>query len=599
MKTAAAARVHAYSGVLPGVTRWRGEVLLEGDVVVPADATLEIEAGARLRVAPAPGFKHPFERPAGGGTLHMPAAERCSLIVLGTLKVLGREGKPVALAPDASWGGVALLGGAKAEVAHAEIAGADMAVACFDRSELQLTSCRLSGGGAGVLAAGFSRARLAGSLFEENERGLTACDFAELRAEGCRFHGNGIGASAEDGARAGLSACGFRANRVAGLQARGRARLRADQGVFEGHPREAAILMEQARVTAAGNRFFGNGQGYSLRDDAELDSAGDVIGPSRLCGLQAAQRSRARLANAFLHSHEAEPAAQCVDDARLDLRGCRFYSNRVGLSSFGRARWRLEDAVFKGNGRAALEAGEDSSGEALRGEFLENGAGAVIHGRARAELRDSRFAGHAGPAVRAQENSRVSAERCRFEGNEVGLEAQGAAALDLRDNDVRSQSLHGVLARQSARVRARRSRFAENGRTGVQALEGASVRLEGNDFTANAVGAGLSEKASGFLGKNAFHAQSGEGVCAASEGDVLIQKNLFSRNRVGVGHFAADRSVVRGNRFLGQREAAGVCADRAAPRWEGNRCLDNARALECRDQARPVVKDNRFMEKPE
>lgn len=598
MKTTAAARGRSYSGILSGETRWRGEVQLAGDVVVPAGATLEIEAGARLSVAPSPSWKHPFERPGGGGTLHMPAAERCSLIVQGTLKVLGREAKPVNLAPDAPWVGVALLGDAKAEIAHAEIADADMAVACFDRSELRLLSCRLSGGGVGVLAAGFSRALLADSLFEKNERGLSACDFADLRAEGCRFHKNRLGASVEDGVSAELSACGFRANREAGLQARGRARLRAAKNAFEGHPREAAILIERASVSASENRFFGNGQGYSLRDDSALTCAGDIIGPSRLCGVQAAQRSRAELRNAFLHSHDAEPAAQCLDDARLGFSGCRFFSNGIGLSAFGRARWRVEDSTFKGNGRAALDAGEDSAGEVFRGEFLDNGAAAVFHGRARAEVRDSRFAGSAGPGLRAQDRSRVSARRCRFEGNEVGLEAQDGAELDLRENEVLSQSLHGVLARQSARVRARRSRFADNRLTGVQALDGASVRLEGNEFTANAVGAGFRERASGFLGKNAFHAQSGEGVCAASEGDVLIQKNLFSRNRVGVGHFAADRSVVRGNRFLGQRDAAGVCADHAAPLWEGNRCLDNARALECRDQARPVVKDNRFMEGP-
>jgi len=75
-----------------------------------------------------------------------------------------------------------------------------------------------------------------------------------------------------------------------------------------------------------------------------------------------------------------------------------------------------------------------------------------------------------------------------------------------------------------------------------------------------------------------------------------LEDNRIERNAVGVGHFRGNRAQVTKNLFYEQSEGAGLCTETAAPRWEKNRIENNGRGIICRDQSRPLILKNRFID---
>ncbi len=598
---AASAAGTAWSGVLGPVVRWSGEVRLAGDVMVPWGATLEIAAGTRVRAARVPRWKYRFDRRGDRGARLGSAREHCYLVVYGALRVLGTVEKPVRfLAEGAAWGGVVLLGAARAQVTYAEIAAAEIAgLACFDRSRLEARGCRFQDCRAGLLCAGLSRVWVGEGLFAGSGAGLLACDVASVEAEGNRFFKNRLGMCGDDASRSRLTGNSFRANQDRGVLARGRCRMELASNAFEGQAEVAVRLEERARLAARDNRLFHNGCGYQLEDDSRLSSRGDKVGPNTRCGVQALSRARAAFRDGFFHSHETESAFQTQSRARADLSGCRFFSNRSGVAAHDRSDCRLDRCAFQGNRDWGASFNGWARARVEQCQFSRNVSALAFFGSSQGVLAGNDVRGQSGAAVRVAGQGRVRTDGNRWQDNFLGMEIQDNAAVLSRGDRVEGQKEHGFLVRQFASLEVRRGCFQDNGRAAVQGLDNARLALEGNRFRGNAVGAAVTDGVSGRIRRNEISGHRQEGVSASSVGRVEVEENVFLGNRVGIGHFGRDRSRVARNRFARNTGAAGLCADAAAPEWEKNVCRENFYGLECRNRSAPRAAGNWFEDSAE
>lgn len=197
--------IEAY-GTLERDHIWEGEVLLSGDVVVPAGRTLAIRPGTRVRCAPRPRWSCAVFRSAPEGwPIEASEREACDLVVLGAL--LARD----AVIEGERWGGITALGRARVELSGLKLlAGAAAAVQAFDAARVELDGCelggeigvwafgrasvsarggRIAGARVGLLACEGARARLSGAELSGGEQALLADGWALVRARGCRLLG--------------------------------------------------------------------------------------------------------------------------------------------------------------------------------------------------------------------------------------------------------------------------------------------------------------------------------------------------------------------------------------------------------------------------
>ncbi|MFI5350535.1 MAG: right-handed parallel beta-helix repeat-containing protein [Elusimicrobiota bacterium] len=316
------------SGELTSDAVWEGDVLLQGDVVVPEGRTLRLRAGTVLSFAAKPRWSCAVFRSAPEGyPIETSSRERCDLVVFGRLEVEGSAERPVEMGrPDCRWGGIALLGNGTARLEHARVRGAsggeDALIQCFDDSRLELRNCVLSGARVGVLAWGLSSVAAHESEVEDLgcaffcregsttdlfrvrgrrlEQGVWGQNFALARLEGCRFEScSDFGAGAYD-----------------------RSRLTVVSGFF-GACRQGLLGASNASVEALGAVFRGNRVGVQGIESGRLSLKDCVIASSEEHGAKFSQTSRATVADCrFEHNRLAGLFTE--DSARAAVSGCEF-----------------------------------------------------------------------------------------------------------------------------------------------------------------------------------------------------------------------------------------------------------------------------------
>ncbi|HRY29740.1 MAG TPA: right-handed parallel beta-helix repeat-containing protein [Elusimicrobiota bacterium] len=582
-------------GFLPKTTRWSGEVRLLGDVVVPSGAVLEVDPGTQIRTAEKPLWKYKFLRSGDRGQLQGNDLAFGRLICWGRLVVRGTTEKPVRFLPEGkTWGGIVLLGRARADMEWVELSHAARAgVLCHDRAHLRVQGGKFSGSETGLSAAGFGSVSVTDSSFFSNGRGILSYDFAAVLAEGDYFFENQWGVRADDASFARMERCSFRNNSEAGLLGQGRAWIDLNTNAFEGHEKIAVFLQDKSHGHARGNRFLHNAVGYEVLDDAHLVSDDDKIGPGSSVGVRGLRRARLRFRRAFLHGHLKEAALQTQDGVRAEMTACRFWENGTAISSQGKSRLRLRECEFQKNASAG-KLQDRSVVSVVRSRLSGNKTGLEFCGGARGSLEENEFRAQSAAALDLAAASRVLCRRNRFDENGVALELKETSRAAMSGNHFLRQGSHGVLVRHRAAVRGRGNLFEDNAQAGVQGLDNARLLLAGNTFQANAVGVGIGPWVAADLRRNVFQGQRREGVSSSSEAPVVVKKNIFSKNATGIGHFEKDRALVKKNSFLKNSYAAGTCGGTAFPRWEENRCVDNGRGLVCRDRSGPFVQKNYF-----
>lgn len=227
----------AYYGELKEDAVWSGEMGVEGDVVVPVGKTLRILPGTRISFAARPRWSCSVFRSAPEGyPIEASHRERCDLVVLGRLEILGTEEAPVSIGRlEETWGGLTLLGRSRAHLRHVVFSCAqEYLVQIFDDAGLEVEEAEFSQARIGILAWGLSQVRCRGARFEGLDCGILCREGSAVDIEGSRFLRTGHGVWAQQWSLARTRDCGFEGCSQAGAAVYDRARLRVFGGEFLG-----------------------------------------------------------------------------------------------------------------------------------------------------------------------------------------------------------------------------------------------------------------------------------------------------------------------------------------------------------------------------
>ncbi|MBI3547476.1 MAG: right-handed parallel beta-helix repeat-containing protein [Elusimicrobia bacterium] len=238
-------------GVLEGRTCWDGQILVSGDIVVPPGSSLLVNPGTEVRFSARPRWSCSVFRSAPEGyPIEASERARCDIVVLGRLDVFGTESAPVVLGGGVPWGGIILLGGARASLRWARIADAsEHAIQTFDDAHAFLSRCRLERPRRGVVARGTSNIASEKSTVVGAESGVIACEGSRIELTELSFEDCGQGVSAEGWSLVGASDCRFLRCRDNAVLAKNQAWVRLRPRDVSGEPVGRGVLtLEEARI---------------------------------------------------------------------------------------------------------------------------------------------------------------------------------------------------------------------------------------------------------------------------------------------------------------------------------------------------------------
>ena len=165
-------------------TIWRGDVVVDGDVLVRTGATLTVAAGTRIRVLASESTKTDPEY----------LSSLTEITVRGVLKAQGTSSAPVVFVQPGTgavkeWAGI-LVDGGRAELTHVVVEGAESGVTVITgAAELIDTVLRRNRYGLSVVTAS-AHVRLRGGSLTENDYGLALLNGAVVERSGCRVRDN-------------------------------------------------------------------------------------------------------------------------------------------------------------------------------------------------------------------------------------------------------------------------------------------------------------------------------------------------------------------------------------------------------------------------
>jgi len=310
------------AGELKSDEVWDGRIELEGDVVVPAGATLRVRPGAALAFAPKPRWSCSVFRSAPEGyPIEASYRDLCDIVIFGRLIIEGAAGAPVTLGgPSDRWGGITLMGNAEASVSHASAAGAEeFLFQCFDDSRLDLSDSSLSRAKIGVLTWGLSSIRMRDARLEDLGCGLLCREGSEadLTRVECRRAAQGVWAQQWGLAR--LTDCRLEACSEFGAGAYDHARLSISGGSARACGR-GVIAGSDARVDVMGAELRENQVGAQSIECADLALMDCLIASNREQGAKLSQHSTARVSGCRFKGN----GMHREDQARLTAAGNSF-----------------------------------------------------------------------------------------------------------------------------------------------------------------------------------------------------------------------------------------------------------------------------------
>lgn len=163
-----AGTVAEYSGVYADDLVWKGEVIMAGDVLIPAGSSLTIRAGTQINVVPAEGTKIDPEY----------LSSQTELLVRGKLDIQGTSKAPVRFVivekkgtEEIAWAGIALDGATESRISHTELSRADMAIRCV-RSSPEIVGNHIFGSRYGIVAQKQSHPKIMENTLLDGEGGI-------------------------------------------------------------------------------------------------------------------------------------------------------------------------------------------------------------------------------------------------------------------------------------------------------------------------------------------------------------------------------------------------------------------------------------------
>ena len=201
-----------WHGALTADTEWSGEVLVDGDLLIPQGKLLRIHAGTKVRFAPKPAWSCAVFRSAPEGwPIETTRRELCDIVVQGRLEILGAVGASISLGtPEEPWGGLCFLGQGRGRLRQVRIAGArETSLQALDDARIDCVGCLMRDSEKGLWAMGLARVRFISGEIAAERWGAICCEGAQVRLERSLLRGGEQGCSASGWALVELAGCRF------------------------------------------------------------------------------------------------------------------------------------------------------------------------------------------------------------------------------------------------------------------------------------------------------------------------------------------------------------------------------------------------------
>jgi parallel beta-helix repeat protein len=317
--------------VLTADTAWKGQVLLRGEVVVPAGVTLRVEPGTSVRLGPAGGLR-----------------------IQGTLLAEGRGDAPVTFEPDPALPypeeGTAVMvsGRGSARFSHCRLGKLGKAI-FVSESDLELVDTFLEDSPRAVSATISSRVTVRRSSFIRTAEGIDATLQTMVRIHDSTFQDCGSWAvrlltSAGGGEIAGNT---FR-NCREGVILKQAKEVRLAHNTFADCTLGMALDQVGPDVRVEDSSFRGAGMGLRL-----LDTSTPSVSCSRFIGLETGilveRFSTPRIAHNLFQGNQTGLAA--VQKCNLPVQRNIFRDNRRGIFLDYSSYARIHENDFTGNAR--------------------------------------------------------------------------------------------------------------------------------------------------------------------------------------------------------------------------------------------------------
>ncbi len=178
--------VEIINGEIKNSDVWKGEIFIDGDILIPEGVTLTILPGSKIRFFPArsrdydiisKNFKNPRR--------HLGTVGKCDIIVYGTLNILGNSKSPIYIGNSArdqfekdllGWGSIIVTKNGTAKIKNTVIKNAETGLIIAGKSKVSLTSSTIKNCKIGVLVANETEPYILNNKFVNNLIGLLVTD---------------------------------------------------------------------------------------------------------------------------------------------------------------------------------------------------------------------------------------------------------------------------------------------------------------------------------------------------------------------------------------------------------------------------------------
>ncbi|MEW6427532.1 MAG: right-handed parallel beta-helix repeat-containing protein [Thermodesulfobacteriota bacterium] len=506
-----------YAEVLTADAVWRGEVLLEEDVVVAEGVTLEVAPGTVITVQPADSTKIDPEY----------LSHQTEITVRGRMTVGGDVNAPVRIvsADRDKWGGIIVQGG-RLELRHVTVSGAETAIHVIDGT-LRAQGMSLRGNQYGCILHGRdAAATLTGSEITENDYGLFLLAGARVEEQTTTVAGN----------------------------------LRKDRAELDRRP----VRLPDEKPLPPG------GGGLSRTYRSEALAVGTTVWQNRVV-IDGVVRLPPEGRLVILPGTEIEVSwydsnGDGIGENGLMIQGqliakgtpdkpVRFHA--AGDRAGRRGSW--DSINFLGSDRAESLLEYCEIADAYRGLHFHFSTVRVSHARLLNNYRGCQF-----------QESLVTVAGSRFEGNVSAIQARDSQVV-FRDNLVAGNLNGANFYRMDIRVEG--NRFVNNGWDGLRIREGAA-RVSGNLLAGNRFGLLVADAVFGEFSGNVVSGNMEGGVSLRDTDHVTLAGNVIAGNGINGVNLRDSRVEIRDN-LIADNGERGIAAAGFSGRIRDNALLDN------------------------
>lgn len=586
------------SGIITSDEQWNGDIRVRGDVVIPENVSLTIEAGSTITFEPVCEWESNvkneiFNSPEMSNLFHGKRDnKRCYIIVHGMLRASGVKEKMVLIGNEEWGGGVLIVAGGECRFEFCSIQHAFCAIGLYKSRRAEIISSEISGNRLGIWGIADTATLVASSNVLNNTSGISLFgshdpklidssvvnnEHAGMRfwftcpvIEGNRVSGHDIGINQCNCPRSYIGKNTISGNKT-GIYSNDIEHLEIVSNIF-GDNGTALVNHEKiGKIYVSQNEFSNNEYAIDCHYVSEAEVTDNVIHQSRI-GLKFKENIEGYVARNTV-SVIAQTAVDCRGAAAIELHANCFFDVVKGVECDDAAHVKISDTVIVGK-VVCLECRGFSNVSitncALSNKhdvcvlFSMGSYGILTHnvfkGQSALHIQDMaevivsdnaihtsylgmRISGHARGKI---ENNAISGEQGK---EPTGIEISGSVELDLLGNKI--QNVHsGICCKETSHVKIVGT-VIDSRVKGIDAIDASVVHITACEVASlKDYAIHYTDTSSGSISRNTIAGYSGIGV--DGQCTVSIDHNTIVVQSVGIGYSGRSGGKVEGNTLSGR-----------------------------------------------